>query len=203
MAHIIWRNIDGTWPNKPRPYFNAHFSLLKHGRQILTSLSSVLQQQQQQSQESEASGLNIWGIAITIVAAVAAVVIGILVWRQYKDSRDRSPKSANIDSVEECSQQQQHQQQRESGQGCSSQEPPIGRPSQKYDHAMETSPEYVDLYDQGFDHYDSPKEIMRRSGEYETPQPVAVSAPVQDYVEPETVSSAAGAAAYHNMQAQT
>ncbi|GFR70822.1 multiple epidermal growth factor-like domains 10 [Elysia marginata] len=110
----------------------------------------------------------------------------------YKVSRDRSPKSANTDSVEECSQQQQHhqQQQREIGQVCSSHKPPIGRPSQNY-HAKETSPEYVDLYEQGFDHYDSPKEIMRRYGEYETPQAVTVSAQGQDYVEPETVSSAA------------
>ena len=56
----------------------------------------------------------------------------------------------------------------------------IRRSNQHYDHTETTGPENVHVYDTGFDHYDSPLNLMRASRAYEIPHPEPVDSESQD-----------------------
>ena len=56
----------------------------------------------------------------------------------------------------------------------------IRRSNQHYDHTETTGPENVHVYDTGFDHYDSPLNLMGASGAYEIPDPEPVYSESQD-----------------------
>ena len=64
-----------------------------------------------------------------------------------------------------------------------------GRPNQDYETTGESDPQYTHFYDTGFDHYDSPADMVR---DYEIPLPLTVGTKSSSQEMDETKQAPAG-----------